>query len=194
MREAERRRYAEALSFALEVHAGHRRKGTEVPYASHLLQVSGKILEHGGDVDQAIAGLLHDAIEDSDHVSFDVLLSRFGADVAAIVSDCTDTLPGDTSRKKSPWRARKERYLGQLRATRPRSLLVAACDKSHNVSNLVNDLRVHGPGTLERFSAGAEEQLWYFESVCAVVAGRIPEGLERELSDRVAELHALLGD
>lgn len=57
-------RYDRALAWASELHRDQRRKGSDVPYLTHLLSVSSLVVEHGGDEDQAIAGLLHDSIED----------------------------------------------------------------------------------------------------------------------------------
>ena len=57
-------RYDEAFRYARQVHQSQMRKGTSVPYIAHLMTVSALVVEHGGDEDQAIAGLLHDAAED----------------------------------------------------------------------------------------------------------------------------------
>src|SRR5579875_3111083 len=98
------RRLSEAASFALIIHARQTRKGTDIPYISHLLGVASLVLEHGGDEEQAMAAMLHDAIEDQGAHQEPLILERFGARVARIVRACTDadTLP------KPPWRARKE--------------------------------------------------------------------------------------
>ena len=108
-------RLADATALALQIHADQLRKGTETPYVAHLLAVAGIVLEHGGDEDQAIAGLLHDAIEDGGAAWEPVIAERFGPRVARIVRACTDadTLP------KPPWRARKEAYLVHLVRTLP---------------------------------------------------------------------------
>src|SRR6266851_503398 len=58
-------RFAEALTYAERVHAGQTRKGTSIPYIAHPLGVASIALEHGANEDEAIAALLHDAIEDS---------------------------------------------------------------------------------------------------------------------------------
>jgi (p)ppGpp synthase/HD superfamily hydrolase len=58
------RKFDEALAFAAELHRQQRRKGAETPYIGHLLSVAGLVLENGGTEEQAIAALLHDAIED----------------------------------------------------------------------------------------------------------------------------------
>ena len=108
-------RLAEAAAFAFRCHAGQTRKGTEIPYISHLLGVAGIVLENGGDEEQAIAALLHDAIEDQGAALRAPILERFGARVANIVESCTDadTLP------KPPWRDRKLAYLQHLEDASP---------------------------------------------------------------------------
>src|SRR5688572_8805698 len=115
MNQRDRECLAEALRFALEAHAEQTRKGREIPYASHLLQVSGLVLEHGGDATLAMAGVLHDALEDTAHVDGAALRARFGDEVARIVESCTDLLPGDRPDARSSWELRKRAYLERLR-------------------------------------------------------------------------------
>ena len=186
----ERRRLGEALAFALDAHAGQTRKGTDAPYASHLLQVAGLVLECGGDVDQAVAALLHDTIEDCLGVNEAQLAARFGRGVARIVCDCTDTLPGDVPRAEQPWSERKRALLAKLAAAPERSLLVAACDKQSNLRALLRDTRAGGIEHFARFNAGPGQQLWYFESVAALLRGRVPAALLAEFAADVAELRA----
>src|SRR4029453_6191801 len=103
MRDADRRRLVDALGFALSAHGDQTRKGTEIPYASHLLAVAGLVLEAGGDAAEAAAALLHDTLEDGEGVDEERLRREFGAEIAAIVVGCSDVLPGDTREHKSPW-------------------------------------------------------------------------------------------
>ena len=58
------KKYLEALNFAFKLHSKQFRKGTKIPYFFHLSAVSNHVIENGGDTDEAIAGLLHDAVED----------------------------------------------------------------------------------------------------------------------------------
>ena len=115
-------RYGEALQWAEEIHREQRRKGKQVPYISHLISVSALVWEDGGSEDQAIAALLHDAIEDAgqSHAS---IADRFGGAVADIVRDRTDTSPEAKPGEKEPWLLRKTRYLDSL-ATKPISSLL----------------------------------------------------------------------
>ncbi|MGH0038274.1 MAG: HD domain-containing protein [Myxococcota bacterium] len=194
----DRARLALAAELAAAWHAGQTRKGTDIPYVSHLLQVAGSVLEHGGDVDQAIAGLLHDALEDAGSAAEraareTALRERFGGDVLEIVLACTDTGADESAADKRPWKQRKTRFLDALAEAPERALLVVGCDKRHNLHALVWDLEIHGPGYLERFNAGPADQVWYFARVRAALEGRVPERLYREclaLEERFVELVA----
>ena len=186
MDEGHRKRFVEAFAFAVHAHAGQTRKGSQVPYTSHIVQVAGLVLEFGGDSAQAIAGLLHDVLEDCD-VELETLQSRFGHDVATIVQQCTDLLPGDRPEQKSPWIERKERYLAQLREADARCLLVVACDKLHNLRSVISDLRQDGAVTLDRFTSSPAQTRWYYESVRETLTNAVPGHL-------LAEMDALLGE
>jgi (p)ppGpp synthase/HD superfamily hydrolase len=179
--EAARERLAQAVAFAVAAHGAQTRKGTPVPYVSHLLQVSGLVLEHGGDLEQAAAAVLHDVVEDTARSLADVE-AAFGAGVAAIVADCTDTLEDETPGNKRPWRERKARYVGKLQGVDERSALVIACDKLHNMRTQVADLEALGPGVLARFNAPPEAQRWLHGELLAALAGKVPPRLHAELT------------
>jgi len=122
-------RYPDALQLAWRLHDGHLRKGTSVPYLSHLIGVSSIALEHGANENEAIAALLHDAVEDAGGLpALEMIRARFGAAVADIVDGCTDAY----EEPKPPWRARKERYVAHLATTSPSIRLVSNSDKLHN--------------------------------------------------------------
>jgi len=188
MKPRERARFARALRFALTAHGDQKRKGTQIPYVSHLVQVAGLVLEHGGDADQAIAGLLHDAIEDCEGVTEEVLRERFGSEVARIVRAVSDVIEGDTPRRKSPWLARKRRFIAHLRRQDERVRLVAGCDKLDNLRSLAADLHAEGPATLARFRGTPAQIRWYYEEVRRALGDGLPERLLRELDALVAEL------
>lgn len=177
-------RLAEAASLALALHAEQRRKGTEVPYVAHLLSVAALVLEYGGNEEQAIAGLLHDVIEDVGAEQEVVIASRFGARVAAIVRGCTDadTIP------KPPWRVRKEAYLHHLEHVDTDVLLVSGCDKLHNARAIVGDLRTDGPAVFTRFNGGQAGTLWYYAAVAEVIGRRLPGALAVDLAETVQHM------
>jgi GTP pyrophosphokinase len=177
-------RFDEALDLALGLHREQVRQGTEVPYFSHLLGVASLVLEDGGDEDEAIAGLLHDAVEDGGGQDvLETIRARFGDDVADSVLGCSDT----DEVPKPPWRERKERYIAHLLEASGSSVVrVSLVDKLHNVRALVRDVRVHGETVWNRFNPESD-QLWYYRTLANAFAelGASPmvDDLEREVDD-----------
>ena len=195
---ADEQRLLEATRLAWQWHGHQTRKGKSTSYMSHLLQVQGLVISVGGGADEAIAALLHDSLEDAPDpaeraVREGQIADRFGQAVLRIVLDCSDTTAEEAGASKGPWRERKERYMAQLRGAERSSLLVAACDKRHNLGDLVWDLRHEGTETLSRFNAGGAEQIWYFESLAEICRPSIPPRLARELEDLVSSLRSLIG-
>ena len=183
-------RFVDALTFAMAAHGGQKRKGSEVPYVAHLLGVASLVLEAGGDEEMAIAGLLHDTIEDTDTTAGDIA-ATFGPRVAAVVEGCTDT----DETPKPPWRARKERYLAHLGspATPPEVLTVSRADKLHNARSMLLDCRALGDDFWSRFNADVDEQLWYLSSLVDIFTARLPGPMTDELRRVRDELAALVG-
>ena len=181
-------RFEDALVFASQLHADQVRKGTNIPYISHLLGVASIALEHGANEDEAIAALLHDAIEDQGGAATrEEIRRRFGDHVVEIVDGCTDAevIP------KPPWKERKERYIAHV-STAPASVrLVSAADKLHNARSLVLDYRLCGEKLWERFKGGKEGTLWYYRALVEAyrAAGSTP--LIEELDRVVSELEHL---
>lgn len=135
------KRYDDALQYAHDIHRKQTRKGTTIPYIAHLMTVSALVIEHGGDEDQAIGALLHDAAEDQGgETTLEDIRKRFGDIVAEIVHDCTDSWV----EPKPEWGPRKEAYLALLPKKATRSLLVSLADKTHNAEAILFDYRVIG--------------------------------------------------
>ncbi|MCB4395238.1 HD domain-containing protein [Synechococcus sp. HB1133] len=166
-------RYGEALQWADALHRNQRRKGKPIPYISHLISVSALVWEDGGTEDQAIAALLHDAIEDAGQ-SHGSIAERFGGAVADIVRDCTDTSPDAAPGVKEPWLLRKTRYLASLAGKPLSSLLVTAADKAHNAGDMVLDSR-RDPAMWSKFNAGLDGSAWYLLRMHQALVDRLPE-------------------
>ncbi|MFN8178673.1 MAG: HD domain-containing protein [bacterium] len=184
---SETTRVEEAVLLASRLHRGQRRKGTDVPYLFHLLAVAALVAEHGGDEDQVVAALLHDAIEDAGGtVAREEIRRRFGEDVAALVDGCTDadTVP------KPPWRARKERFVARVADASPRLRLVVAADKLHNADATLRDLRRLGDEVWNRFRGGRDGTLWYYEEVTKSLAHGWSHPILDELRETVKALRA----
>ncbi|BDU71244.1 HD domain-containing protein [Mesoterricola silvestris] len=178
-------RFQMAMAFAARVHTGQFRKGTTVPYLSHVLAVTATALENGAGEDVAIASLLHDAVEDGGGLPvLEEIRARFGPAVADLVLECTDAL----SVPKPPWRQRKEAYLAHLAEASDGARLIVLGDKLHNCRSLVRDLRACGPALWARFNAGPGETVWYYRSVVDILARRGRTPLLEELDAAVEEL------
>jgi hypothetical protein len=134
---------------------------------AHLFAVAALVLENGGDEDEAIAALLHDAAEDQGgEAILDEIGRRFGERVAAIVAACSDTF----AQPKPPWRERKEAHLAKMRKASPSVRLVALADKVHNLAAIVRDHRLVGDALWSRFNASAHETAWYYREMLAILA------------------------
>jgi (p)ppGpp synthase/HD superfamily hydrolase len=177
--------FVSALDYAVRLHGGQTRKGTDIPYISHLLAVAALVMESGGDQDEAIAALLHDAVEDcGGRPVLNEIRSRFGGHVADIVNGCTDAY----TEPKSPWKARKEQYLSHLEGASESILLVSNADKLHNARAILADYREIGEQLWERFNAERDETLWYYRELSVLFARRRPSRLSEELEGVIAEL------
>ncbi|WP_138732042.1 HD domain-containing protein [Modestobacter excelsi] len=194
-------RFDEALVYAARHHRQQLRKGSRVPYMSHLMSVSALAMEHGGSEHQAIAALLHDAVEDAPKGQGPAVLSdirgRFGPAVAEIVLACSDGL-NEEGQRKGTWAERKVPYVAGLYDPAKKSdeaILVTAADKIHNGSRIAADLREFGPAFWSTFNACEHELLWYYTSVERAVTERLPDSsiagaLHRAVDNLVAAAHA----
>ncbi len=165
-------RFDRGLQLAAGHHRAQLRKGTEIPYVSHLLGVTSLVLEMGGSEDEAIAALLHDAVEDG---GGEPMLARiraeFGDDVARIVRANSDTIV----EPKPPWLARKQDYVASISGKRPDELRVSLADKLHNTRAIVRDFRTHGNVVWERFTAGERGVRWYYRAMYDALSARRSE-------------------
>ena len=181
----------EAFNIASIEHKDCVRKGTSIPYISHLLAVSALVIEHGGSEVQASAALLHDVLEDTEVDEF-MLIALIDRPVTEIVVACSDT----QTKPKPPWRPRKEKYLKHLREmiAEPESnpaILVALADKVHNAETTA-DTVLHKGRTAEQifdnesFNAKVDEQKWWYTSlVTEFRKSRVAPGLVDRLDRAV---------
>ncbi|OUL24336.1 phosphohydrolase [Nostoc sp. RF31YmG] len=184
-------RFTAALTYATELHAKQVRKGSGVPYIAHLLGVASIALEYGANEDEAIAALLHDAIEDQGGAATrEEIRRRFGDNVTAIVDGCTDT---DTT-PKPPWRQRKEAYIAHLPTASSSVLLVSAADKLHNARSILKDYRVLNDSLWQCFQGGKEGTLWYYRTVVDTFKSIGSPAIAEELERVVLELEGLVFD
>ena len=181
-------RFEQALVCAAQLHKNQVRKGSGIPYVSHLLSVAALVLEDGGDEDEAIAGLLHDAVEDVGSAEIrEEILVQFGERVASIVDGCTEscTIP------KPPWRDRKLRYIEQMRGASPSVLRVSMADKLHNARSILADRDREGEAVWDKFKGGKAGTLWFYRSLLEIYRQAGSNFLVSELARIVDRLSSL---
>jgi (p)ppGpp synthase/HD superfamily hydrolase len=187
-------RFAEALTFAARLHAQQTRKGSDLPYVSHLLGVAGIAMEYGGGEDECIAALLHDAAEDQGgEPTLALIRERFGDAVADTVAGCTDAY-AEAGAEKPPWVQRKVAYIAHLRDAPPSVRLVSAADKLHNARSILMDYRQSGPAIFDRFKKDTPfHTLWYYRRLADTFLALDPDShLAHELARVVAKIESKL--
>ena len=181
-------RIFEGFRFAAKLHSAQRRKISGEPYLAHLLATAAIVLEHGGDEDEVIAALLHDAVEDQGgRPTLEEIRRRFGERVAEIVVGCSDA----DRTPKPPWRERKEAHIARLLGASASVRLVAAADKLHNAQSLARDYRRHGPAIWEKFHGGRQGTAWYYRAVVDALKQAGDSPLSGELDRAVLEIEKI---
>lgn len=192
--------FARAVDYARIAHAAQVRKGSDIPYLYHLLGVASLVLEFGGSEDQAIAGLLHDTLEDCGAEHEPIIRAQFGGAVADIVLACTDGTAEDKASlmdaeaKRRDWLVRKRNYLAHLAEAPDAVSLVSGCDKLHNARAIVQDMQDSSVGlsVFDRFKSGQAGTLAYYESLSRIFVARHTK--TANVFDAVVErMHALAG-
>jgi (p)ppGpp synthase/HD superfamily hydrolase len=183
-------RFEDAFIFATRLHARQLRKNSQVPYISHLMGVASLVLEDGGDEDEAIAALLHDAVEDQGGLRIlKEIRERYGERVAEIVMAVTDSY----EKPKPPWRERKKAYIASLRGAEPSGIRVSLADKVYNARATLMDIRREGESGWSRFTGGKEGTLWYYNELIKVFQARSSSRLLEEFTNVVRELERISG-
>lgn len=171
-------RFEQALIYATQLHANQVRKCGNIPYISHLLSVTALILEDGGDEEEAIAGLLHDAVEDRGGIKTrEAILRQFGERVVRIVDGCTEPY----LEPKPPWRDRKLQYIEQMRHASSSVLRVSMADKLHNARSILADWHREGDTVWDKFNGGKEGTLWFYRSLLEIYEKATDSFLMEEL-------------
>ena len=183
-------RFTQAFRFAYEKHIGQSRKGSRIPYITHLMGVASLVLEAGGDEDLAAAALLHDIVEDCGGRPVLKQIRRlFGRRVAEIVDGCTDAYVTP----KPPWRKRKENYIRRLKKKDAGTRLVSAADKLNNLRSILSDYRALGESVWSRFNGGRDGTIWYYRTLRDEFLRKDKNRITVDLDLAVRELEFLTG-
>jgi len=181
-------KFEDALVYAARLHRDQARKGSRVPYVTHLLAVAAIVGENGGTEEEVVAALLHDAPEDAGgRERLEEIKERYGDEVAEIVAGCTDTYEDP----KPAWRPRKEAYAAHVAEASSSVRLVSAADKLHNARSILADLRSLGEELWDRFTGGKRGTLWYYRTLTEAYKSAGANAVVEELDRVVREIEAL---
>jgi len=181
-------RFDQALLYAVEIHHGQMRSKTGIPFVAHLLGVTALVLEHGGSELEAIAALLHDAVEDAGgRERLREIEKKFGPEVAALVTECTDSF----DEPMPPWKQRKETYLSRLGELTDPGRLIMIADKVHNARALLRSYRLHGERVWSRYQGEKRGTLWYYRALAEGLQGEPYAALAADLDQAVLEIEQL---
>ena len=181
-------KFEDALVYAARLHRDQARKGSRVPYVTHLLAVAAIVGENGGTEEEVVAALLHDAPEDAGgRERLEEIKERYGDEVAEIVAGCTDTYEDP----KPAWRPRKEAYVAHVAEASSSVRLVSAADKLHNARSILANLRSLGEELWDRFTGGKRGTLWYYRTLTEAYKRAGANAVVEELDRVVWEIEAL---
>jgi len=173
-----------AIRLVAEAHDGQLRKGSRLPYITHLMNVMKILIDQDCDDEIVAAGILHDTLEDTPVVMEDIE-KLFGPRVAFLVTGASEVRePADAYNGKASWKARKEHTIHFLLhdATKDQ-LLVCCADKLDNITAIEADYKRFGELLWQRFNAGKEQQQWYYTAIASAFAYRA-----KELGDPLSNL------
>ena len=177
-----------AITFAANAHSGQYRKGTQIPYIFHPLNVAQKLLLYNYPERIVIAGVLHDTIEDTPVTAEDIR-REFNNVIAELVVGASE------KNKKDTWKNRKTETLEKMMSA-PHDLLILSCaDKLDNIISINRDFRKSGNALWDRFNQPEEMQKWYYVSLARIFHKRIPEFDNFLMAEEfIAEVTGMFGD
>ena len=172
-----------AIIFATKAHNGQKRKGTDLPYIIHPLEVIQILSSVSASEDVLIAGVLHDVLEDT-KITYDTLVKTFGKDIAQIVKECTAS-------KTSTWIIQKEKTIDKLRNTSTNTAMVLCADKLSNLRSIIYDLSQESENFWNRFSERKEKVIWYYNELGIAISQRcdLPICLKQEYKGLLNKLN-----
>lgn len=146
-----------AIIFATVKHSSQKRKGTDIPYIVHPMEVMQILMENNCDKEVVIAGILHDTLEDTETTP-DEIRKNFGKRILEIVQS-------ETEDKSKSWKERKQATILHIYSASIESKLVCCADKLSNLRSIYADLKDIGEKVWDRFNAKKEFIQWYYEEL-----------------------------
>lgn len=151
-----------ALEVAAKAHQNQHRKGSELPYIVHPVEVAMTLLSCGEREELVIAGLLHDILEDTEATEA-FIKNQFGEEILDLVLGASEKLE---NRDNTPWLERKEHTIEYLKNAGRDIQIIACSDKLSNIKSMIRDYEMLGDQLWQRFSTKSmEDQRWYYTKI-----------------------------
>lgn len=182
-----------AINEASRLHRDQIRKDSmQTPYITHLVGVMILISSATHDEDILIAGLMHDALEDVEGYTPEMLETSFGKRVRDIVLGVTEE--SKLEGMKLPWKSVKESYLKRLEGSSDESVLVSLADKIQNTRSLIELMNLAGKSSLPQFGSNHEDRTWFHNEVFRIGKERLGDDhiLVEELRMELEEMDRTL--
>ena len=170
----------DAVDFASEAHKKQVKKASDIPYISHPLSVGLLLLKYRAKDSEAIAGILHDVIEDTDK-TYEDILKEFGKEVADIVLECSEE-------KGLSWEERKQHHIEHAEHASTSTKRVMAADKLSNLYSIKKDYTKYGENFWHRFQRGKEKQKWYYSEMAKALEKNTDNKIVKELVNKMKVL------
>lgn len=175
-----------ALNFAATAHADQKRKGTDIPYIVHPVEVCQILRENGATLSVQIGGLLHDCIEDAG-ITAEQIEKEFGTEVRILVESESEDKMRHLAEKDS-WKARKQATIDELKTASKETMMVCNADKLSNLRSMAYDLATIGDKLWERFNAPKAELKWYYSSIAESLSPISDLQMHKELCELIEEV------
>lgn len=150
-----------AIVFATLKHQNQKRKGTDIPYIVHPMEVMQILTDMRCNENIIIAGILHDTLENT-ATSPKEICDIFGQDILKIVQS-------ESEDKSKSWKERKQNTINHLKDASPESKIVCFADKFSNIRSMLRDKENIGQQLWQRFNAHKEQIEWYYRSIANVL-------------------------
>ena len=183
---------SKAINFAVEKHSsvknpdgtiGQKRKGSNLPYIVHPIEVWQILRNNDCSVEAQVAGLLHDTLEDT-NATPEEIKEAFGEEILSLVLT-------ESEDKSKTWKERKQHTIDALANDSIETMQVCCADKLSNCRAQLYDYKQIGDALFDRFNKQStpELQAWYYKSIVKALAPLKGMKMYDELCEVVKELY-----
>ena len=158
----------EAIVFAVNAHSGAKRKGSDMPYILHPLEVMTIVASMTDDEDVMAAAVLHDTVEDTP-ITLNDITAKFGIRIADLVEYESENKREDEPPEKT-WKIRKQESIDHLRTASREAKMICLGDKLSNLRQIERNHAVSGEAIWEKFNQkDSKQHLWYYSSLFEII-------------------------